>query len=114
MTWTLEGRREVDFSASEGNDYFILDGARLNTLYFVNPVLGLEIDLSRGVLEFPVTRRVDRLTRYGGGIRIRTMEDAVGRRVEYRVRVARAQRESTVPLRDRSRSVLHLDVVVGY
>jgi hypothetical protein len=114
MTWTLEGEREVDFAASEGNNYFVYDSVRLNTLYFFNSVLGIEIDLNRGTLEFPVTNRVDNLFHYGGGIRIRAMEDALGRRVEYRVKLVHRQRESTDPLRDRSRSVLNFDVVFGY
>jgi hypothetical protein len=114
MTWTLEGKREVDFSASAGNNYFILDGALLNTLYFLNPVLGFELELGRESLEFPVTSRVDDLTVYGAGIRMRTMEDSLGRRVEYRVKIAQRERVSTEPIRDRSRAVLNLDVVLGY
>jgi hypothetical protein len=114
MTWTLSGRRRVDFSASQGNNYYVLDGARLNTLYFLNPVIGLELELARGRLEFPVTNRVDDLTELLGGVRFRVMDNALGRRMEYRVKLGRRERESTEPIRDRSRAVLNFDAVFGY
>jgi len=113
-TWTLKGLREVDFSASQDNNYHVLQSARLNTLYFVSPVVGLELELARGELELPASSRVDDLLEYWGGLRFLTMQDAFGRRVEYRVKIGRRERDSSDPQRDRSGSAVTIDAVFGY
>ena len=76
---------------------------------------GVELGGARSRLDFPVTPdRVDRGGRLEAGVRLRMMENSLGRRVEYVLKVTHWRLESTQEYRDQSRTVLGFGAVVGY
>lgn len=114
VTWRLMGTRDVGFSLNEDDYYYVRESVRLHALCFASSFIGLELGMERGDLEFPATSRVDDLDEYWGGVRFLARGDHPDRRVEYRIKAGRRERDSGDPRRDWSRSTITIEAVFGY
>ena len=119
-TLQLGGKREVDFAVFQQNNFFLDRSASTRVIHFFGRVLGFEVGGRRGKLTFPesgaVVERVDLITEYDLGIRVRLLENALGKRVEYTLKWQHYRRDSNPPFDnlDQSRSTIGLGVVVGF
>ena len=112
----IDGKRLPGFSVSGDSTYYLLKDYGLRLVRYLNRTFGVEGGASNGRLTFPGSdqTREDRILRYDVGLRVRLFENTIGRRLEYRLRIGRYRRESTVPSLDRSQNTIGLDVVWGF
>ncbi len=109
------GARDVRFAAYERDVYYLVRSYDLKAVHYFGRAWGVELGGARSRLDFPVTPdRVDRGGRLEAGVRLRMMENSLGRRVEYVLKVTHWRLESTQEYRDQSRTVLGFGAVVGY
>ncbi len=114
----LEGERLPGFAVYDVNSYFLHTGAELSIVHYLNSLLGLEVGSGAGRLTFPEgesgTAREDRIRMYEGGIRFRIFENALGRRVEYSLKIGREHRMSNIDYFDRDRTTFYAGAVLGF
>lgn len=114
----LDGSRVPGFSLSDDSVTYLNSEAALEASYYFNRLIGFDLGSRRGTLEFPgstaPTERKDRIQSYHGGLRLRISENALGRRVEYRLRVTRYRRDSTLDSEDQSRTTIGVNAVIGF
>ena len=117
-TLRLEEKREVGFAIYQNNPYYLRTSSEARFVHYLNRVFGLEAAVGRGRLSFPQSldaqERDDRLERYDAGVRIRLLENDLGRRVEYTVALTNQRRDSTVDTYDQSRTVVAIGASVGF
>ncbi len=114
----LEGERLPGFAVYGANSYFLFTNLLLRGVYFFNRRIGSDLALGKGRLTFPdslnLLGREDRLWQYEWGIRLRMMENSMGRRVEYRFAVRYYNRESTLEAFDRNAFNAGFSAAVGF
>ncbi len=114
-TLVAEGRRDVRFAAYQSDVYYLVRSYDLKAIHYFGRAWGIELGGARSRLDFPLTpERVDRGDRAEAGIRLRLMENSLGRRIEYVLKVTHWRIESTQEFRNQSRTVLGFGAVVGY
>ena len=117
-TLRIEGKREVGFAIYQNNPYYLRTSSEARLVHYLNRVFGLEAAVGRGRLSFPealtAEERNDRLERYDAGVRIRLLENDLGRRVEYTLALSNQRRTSTVDAFDQSRTVVAVGASVGF
>jgi hypothetical protein len=113
---SLRALREVGFAVYEDNNYYLNRDANLLLTHFFNRVFGVVGGGGKGRLTFPGSgdERVDDVTRYELGIKLRVARDPMGRRVEYGLRWRWFGRESTIEGLDQTRSTFGLEASVGF
>lgn len=114
----LRAERSPGFAVFEDQVYTLQESADLRAVRFLNRVFGLEAGLGYGTLTFPgaggtVTRR-DNIDSYSAGIRLRGLENALGSRVEYSLRLRRSERDSTLDSRDRTQTTVVINAELGF
>ena len=124
-TFRANYAREPGYEISSTNRLLVNETVGLRAVRYLNRVFGIELSGSEADIElFPALAdsgdpaadpgRVDTLLRYSLGLRLRLSENAIGRRVEYALRVGRYRRESTIPAFDNSQSTFGIDAIVGF
>jgi len=117
-TLRFEGLREVGFAIYQSNSYFVRNNGEARLVHYFNRVFGVDGALGRGLLTFPESpqagARTDHLRRLDLGLRIRLMENQLGRRVEYNVGLSRQSRDSTIDTLDQTRNVVAVGASVGF
>jgi hypothetical protein len=86
-------------------------------VHYLNRIYGLESGASRGRLTFPGTSgtpREDDLRRYDVGVRLRLFQNDIGRRVEYRIKLGRYRRISSVSAFDQAQTTFGVSAVLGF
>ncbi|MCP3979797.1 MAG: outer membrane beta-barrel protein [bacterium] len=112
----LDYERRPGFSVYEDTTYYLNSEVALLGVHYFNRVIGIEAGIRDGTLTFPgsTTRREDDLRRYSAGVRLRMMENSLGRKLEYRFGLRHYNRESTIPGLDRSQTSIGMGAVVGF
>ncbi len=114
----LRAARLPGYAFFEASTYYLETRGGLRIVRYLNRIVGLEAGGSLGRLTFPSslsgTEREDDLTRYDVGVRLRLSENSIGRRVEYRFKIGRSRRESTLPSQNQNRNTVSFDAVVGF
>jgi len=126
LVYRLNGRTrlEIDavrlpgFSTFTTESYYLNSEIGVRPVYYFSRLWGFEGMLRRGWLEFPTSSstipREDDLLRYEVGVRLRVMENSIGRRVEYAFRVGRYRRDSNLDQLDREQSTVGFAVIAGF
>jgi len=114
----IDGVRLPGFSTFTTESYYLLTEIGLRPVYYFSRLWGFEAALRRGWLSFPVSQgaieRQDDLLRYDVGVRLRVMENSMGRRVEYWFRVGRYHRDSNLDGFDRDQSTVGFGATAGF
>lgn len=114
----LRGERTPGFSVSQGNAYYLDTVGSIRTVHFFTHFLGGEVGLRRGKLDFPEalsgTTRQDETSHYELGVRLRLLESADGRRIEYSLTVGRYERDSTIDSFDQDKTTFGFGAVLGF
>jgi len=114
----IDGVRLPGFSTFTTESYYLLSELGLRPVYYFNRLWGFEAALRRGWLAFPASsgaiERQDDLLRYDVGVRLRVMENSMGRRVEYWFRVGRYHRDSNLDGFDRDQSTVGFGATAGF
>jgi len=114
----LTGRRLPGFAVFGANAYYLETTVGLRAVRYLSRLWGVEAGGSVGRLTFPASinllGREDDITRWEVGARLRLAENAIGRKVEYSIRVGRYRRDSTVDFQNLSRNTVGFDAVVGF
>lgn len=113
-TVRLSGDRDVGFSVSEGNAFFVDTRGEIEAVHFLNRRIGLDATVSLREIDIPGAARVDDIARQRIGVRVRLFGSDIGRRVEYILRIGRFERDSTVDALDRTRTTVGLDAQFGF
>jgi hypothetical protein len=118
-TFLVELKRSQNFSITTSYRYFRATDLAVRAVHYLNAILGFELGASTGKVVFEgienetAPPREDHLFRYHAGARFRLAENALGRRIEYVVKVGRYRRESNT-VADRDRTTVGFDAVVGF
>ena len=116
-TVLASGKRDVNFAIFDQDVYYLGRSYDLRAIHYFGRVWGVEAGGSRSRLDFPVTvDRVDRYRQVDAALRLRLMENDLGRRVEYTFRITRWSLDSTPAYDhlDQSRTVVGFGAVLGY
>ena len=115
-TVLVETKRDAYYSIYEASRIYVQTSYELRVIRYFNRALGAEIGYRPGKLTFPgdPLNREDRLNDADVGLRLRLSENALGRRIEYTVRLTRYDRDSTVDVYDTARTVLGVGAILGY
>jgi hypothetical protein len=115
-TVLLETKRDAYYSIYEASRIYVQTSYDLRVIRYFNRALGAEVGWRPGKLTFPgdPRNREDRLNDADVGVRLRLSENALGRRIEYTLRLTRYDRNSTVDTYDTARTVLGFGAVLGY
>jgi hypothetical protein len=114
-TFEVGGRRDVGFSIYLRNGYYLDTNTNARVIQYLSRVFGVEAGVTRERVSFPAAAdRLDRIVQYDAGVRLRLSESALGRKVEYSLKVTRWSVASTVPGLDQSRIVAGFGAVIGY
>jgi hypothetical protein len=109
------GSRDVGFSIYMPTGYYVNTSYDARVIQYFNRLFGAEAGASRGRISFPApATRDDRVVQYDGGIRLRLSESALGRKVEYSLKITRWFLTSSEPGIDQSRTVVGFGAVIGY
>jgi hypothetical protein len=114
----FSGERLPGFAVWDVNTFYLNSEYGLRFVHYLNRTFGVEAGASRGRLTFPEstgdTDREDRLDRWDVGFRVRGFRNAMGRAVEYRLRIGRYRRTSTIPDFDHSQTTFGINAVLGF
>ena len=114
----MDGLRLPGFSTFTTESYYLLTEFGLRPIYYFSRLWGFEASVRRGWLTFPVSsgvvERQDDLFRWDVGVRLRVMENSMGRRVEYWFRVGRWNRDSNLDTFDRDQATVGFGATAGF
>ena len=118
LTFRLNSVREPGFTVGGDSIYFLNTRTALRGVYYFNRLLGVESGGSVARLTFPDSEgnssRVDTTDAYEVGLRIRLAENAVGRRMEFSLRMQHYRRQSTIESQNRSLTTVGFGVDLGF
>lgn len=125
-TWTAGSRtrvrlvaeRTTGFSVSEASTYYLDTFGSIRTVHYFTNLFGGEFAVRRGRLDFPEAlvgmTRQDQISHYELGLRLRLLNAADGRRVEYSLTVGRYRRDSNINGFDLEKTTFGFGAVLGY
>lgn len=113
-TLQFAGRRDVRYSVFESSRILFERGGGIRVVQYFNRMLGLELGGDLGKMAFQNSTREDTIRTYDVAVRVRMMENDLGRRVEYSLRLTRYDRQSNVPIYDFSRTLFGFGATFGY
>jgi hypothetical protein len=115
-TLRADAMRQPGFTVTGSTLYYLESRAGVGAVRYFNRIVGIEANVARTRLTFPDTSddRTDRILQYDGAVRLRLAENSLGRRVEYRLRLERYVRDSTLDSEDLSRTTFGVGAVVGF
>ena len=114
----LRGERAPGFAVSSGNAYYLDTSGSIRTVHYFTHLFGGEFSVRRGRLDFPEalagTTRKDDTSHYELGVRMRLLNAADGRRVEYSLTVGGYRRDSNIAGFDQDKTTFGFGAVLGY
>ena len=111
-------KRELGYSISSGNDFFLQTEIGVRGTHFLTRYLGVDLGITQGVLDFPesddLIPRRDDLDSYIVGMRFRLPAAIAEGRADYVLKVERYRRDSNLDTLDNSQTRIGLDLEFGF
>ncbi len=110
--------RTPGFAVSGANTYYLDTHGSIRTVHYFTSLFGGELTVRLGQLDFPEattgTTRHDDISHYEMGVRMRLLNAADGRRVEYSLTVGRYRRDSNIEGFDQEKTTFGFGAVLGF